>query len=252
MEVIVIDFKKFLAPVMSCCCVVSSLVSHCSANYKYSDLYAVEITDYKGLNSTFDIEKLAKEDKIVYVSKELENLLKQDDRKCACCQNKMKLSEGFVISHDMGSLHRYDSWVENQLKKVLEEKIIDENTNIVKGFLNHLICKNCANEAFVKNRPIKEQNKPEENGLLRCPVCKWGDDGELGVSLRSLKFLGEAVDVQRKKNLKELRENLCNGIKLVSRIFVPLMMGLYLGDYLPDPKKAYTTAENGSDVDFDY
>ena len=211
------SFKKFLAPVVLCCCAVSSLSSYCSATYKYSDLCAVEITEYNGLNGTSDIDKLANESGIVYVSKELENLLKKGDRKCANCQKSIELSEGFVVAHDTGSLHWYNDDIDIILDKVLKDENINENSSIVNDFVSHLICKKCTNTA-IWDRPLVEKDKPHENGLLRCPVCRPEAIGELGIGLRSIKFLGEAAAVQRKKNLKDLFENLCIAGRISGRV----------------------------------
>lgn len=227
------SFKKFLAPVVSCCCAISSLSSYCCATYKYSDLCAVEITDYEGLNATSDIEKLAREDKIVYVSKELENLLKQDNKKCAVCQQKMNLSEGFVVAHDEGTLHSYNNWIDKTLEKVLDDKTINANTTTVAGFINHLVCKKCVNRA-IKTRPLADRKKPCENGLLRCPACAYQAPDGLGISLRSLKFLGEAIWVKRKDDLKELRNN----IESLLLYLGPPVISCYLVNCLSDTQMA--------------
>ena len=232
------SFKKFFAPVVLCCCAVSSLSSYCSATYEYSDLYAVEITEYKGLNGTSDIDKLDNKSRIVYVSKELENLLKKGDRKCANCQKSIELSEGFVVAHDTGSLHWFDNAFDISLDRVLKDERINENSSIVKGFISHLICKQCTNIA-IQSRPLIKNKDPHRNGLLRCPFDHSSFCDSVGGSLRRIRFLGEAAAVQRKKNLKDLFENLCIAGRISGRVLISGYAGYLLSNLITTQDDPY-------------
>ena len=182
------SFKKFLAPVMSCFCAASSLVSCCNA-YSYSDLYAVKVTKNVGSNFYDQNKKLRPGlSTIIYVPKS--NFKLAEDNHyilCGKCGASVLFPEAYVVGHKSffgldfeGEYGELDDKVESndRIRKANQE---------LNNQLEHLVCKTCM-ENTINNAPKNEENCVENsNKYTQCPCCK-----AKSFQISSFSNLGEA------------------------------------------------------------
>lgn len=144
------SFKKFLAPVLSCCCAASSLVSPCQADakkYKRNKLLCFNASDL-----------VDKRSRCFVVEKNNETEMPKRCKKC----NKNLNGTGFIIGHDFFPFS-------SEYTRDDQNNWISGTTALTKQTFNCMVCRECAEKLKIKIDAFCCLISGEAQ--LVCPVC---------------------------------------------------------------------------------
>lgn len=154
------SFKKFLAPVMSCCCAVSSLISPCKADgerkYKRDELLCYQVHAISNHRTSYD--------SIFVVGKKPGTEMPEKCKKCG----KKLYGTGCIVGHRYGCLECGSSVDRNSQKAIIEQI-----TNFTEKNFECMLCEDCAYPPNVAQFDMQHARLHGGNALrYRCPCCQ--------------------------------------------------------------------------------